>query len=424
MTLNKHVDYHIFSELISNELNDNASYLLVKLGLYPYKNLRLHGLNDNGTYKSVLLFSAIAVMILLIACINFINLSTAQSGKRVKEIGLRKIIGASKLLIKRQIYSEIFVIILLALILAIFLVMLLLPELNMLSGKSLSISIVENSGLLFIMLSLAVVTAIISGTYTAFYLSSFSPVRVLKAANSTGSRKSLVRKILFILQFSFSTVLIISTIVITYQLRYIQKRDLVFDKEHLIYINLLGDSKIQFNTVKNKLLCNPDIDGVTTTGSLPNDANHFAGGLDWVGRPADVRGDMTFVSVDKDYFSTVGIEFLEGETFRSIPNDREFKEFIINEKAIDVLQMDHPVGKWYKMWDRGTGRIIGIVKNIYNASLRQEIRSVFYLQYPYYYNYLLINVKNLYYRFLLQVSVLKRLVFGKFWERKLRILSD
>ena len=394
VSLNQHVEPHMFSELIANELTENTPDYPLKLRLYPYKNLRLFGLSDSGTHKFVILFSAIAVMILLIACINFINLSTAQSSKRAKEIGLRKVIGATKSLIKRQIYSELFVIVALAFILAIFLVILLLPELNRLSGKTLSLSIVENSRLLFIMLGLALFTAILSGTYPAFYLSSFSPVRVLKAAGSTGSRKSFLKKILFIVQFSISIVLIISTTIIAYQLRYIHKKDLGFDREHLIYINLLGDLKKRLDTVKNELLKNPNINGVTTTGSLPNDAFHFVGGLDWEGRPADVRGDMTFISVEKDYFETLGIEFLEGETFRSIPNDREFKEFIINEKAIDILQMDNPVGKWFKMWDRDPGRIIGIVKNVHNASLHQEIRPVFYVQFPYHYNYLLINVKN------------------------------
>ena len=388
------VDHEAFSEKIVNEIVNNDPGAPYKLELFPYKDLRLFGLNNNGTIKFVLIFSAIAILMLLIACINFVNLTTAQSGKRAREIGLRKVIGASKSSIRRQIYSELVAIVTIAFILAVILVYLFLPKLNALSGKTLTLSLTENFELLLCMLGIAFVTLIISGTYPAFYLSSFSPVKIMKSATSTKSGNSSLRKLLVVAQFTISIILIIATIVITKQMIYIKNKDLGFDKDHLVYHDLLGSLKTRFDTAKNELLRNPNINSVTTAQSLPNNASNSAGGLDWEGKPADVRGAMNFISVEKDYFDTVGIEFLEGETFTTIPDNWLLREFIINEKAIELMQIENPVGKSFKMWDRDPGRIIGIVKNVHNASLHQEIRPVFYVQFPYFYNYLIINMRN------------------------------
>jgi len=177
-------------------------------------------------------------------------------------------------------------------------------------------------------------------------------------------------------------------------MRYIQNKDLGFDKDHLVYLDLLGNIKTRFDTVKNELLRNPAVNSVTTAQSLPNYAGNNAGGLDWEGRPADVRGNLNFVSVEKDYFKTVGIEFIEGETFKTVPDNMLLREFIINKKAIEAMRIENPVGKSFKMWDRAPGRIIGIVKNVHNTSLHREIRPAFYVQFPYFYNYLIINMKN------------------------------
>jgi putative ABC transport system permease protein len=392
--LDDNVDHEAFSEKIVNEIVNNNPEATWRLKLFPYKKLRLFGLNNNGTLKFVLVFSAIAILILLIACINFVNLTTAQSGKRAREIGLRKVIGANKSLIRRQIYSELFAIVTIAFILAVILVDLFLPKLNTISGKTLTFSVIENPGLLLSMLGIALVTIIISGTYPAFYLSSFSPAKVMKSAAPTGSSHSSLRKLLVIAQFTVSIMLIISTIIITKQMIYIKNKELGFDKDHLVYLELLGDLKTRFDTVKNELLRNPKISCVTVAQSLPNNASSFAGGLDWEGKPADVRGGMNFISVEKDYFKTVGIEFLEGETFKTIPDNRLLREFIINEKAVELMKVGNPVGKSFKMWDRDPGRIIGIVKNVHNVPLREEIRPAFYVQFPYFYNYLIINMKN------------------------------
>jgi putative ABC transport system permease protein len=394
VVLESNVDPEDFSEKIANGFLDYDSESTHKIALYPYKKIRLFGFNNDGTFKFVLVFAAIGVLILLIACINFINLTTAQSGKRAKEIGLRKVVGAGKSSIRRQIYSELFVTVSIAFILAIALSIAFLPRLNTISDKTLSLSITGNSSILIAMFGIALLTAVISGTYPAFYLSSFSPVNVMKTSASTGPSHSNLRKGLVVAQFAISIVLIISTIIITGQMRYIQKKDLGFDKDHLVYTDLLGDLKTRFDTVKNELKRDPNINSVTVAQSLPNFAGNNAGGLDWEGRPADVRGNLNFVSVEKDYFETVGIEFIEGETFKTVPDNMLLREFIINEKAIEAMKIENPVGKSFKMWDRDAGRIVGIVKNVHNTSLHREIQPAFYVQFPYFYNYLIINLKS------------------------------
>jgi len=392
--LQANVDPDVFSAKIAEEVIDNNPGSTHKLKLYPYKDLRLIGLNNNGTFKFILIFSAIAILILLIACINFVNLTTSQSGKRAKEIGLRKVIGASKSSIKRQVYSELVAMVAISFGLAVVLVYFFLPKLNALSGKTLTLSITEDSGLLLGMLAIALITLIVSGAYPAFYLSSFSPLKIMKSDASIRSGHSSLRKMLVIGQFAISIILIVSTIVITRQMTYIKNKELGFDKDHLIYIDLLGDLKTKYDTVKNELLRNPGINAVTVAVSLPNNAHNNAGGLDWEGRPADVQGSLNFISVDKDYFETVGVEFLEGETFQSVPSNSVLSEFVINEKAVEAMKIENPVGKTFKMWDRNPGRIIGIVKNVHNTPLHHEIEPVFYVQFPYFYNYLIINIKN------------------------------
>ena len=392
--LDGNVNPEVFSEKIVNAIVLNYPESNFRSTLYPYKNIRLFGLNNDGTFKFVLIFAAIAAVILFIACINFVNLTTAQSGRKAKEIGLRKVIGANRSSIRRQVYSELAAIVAIAFVLAVVLVYLFLPRLNALSGKSLSLSLPENFGLLLAMLGIAFVTLLISGTYPAFYLSSFTPVKIMKSAAPTGSGNSSVRKVLVISQFVVSIILIVATIVITRQMIYIENKELGFDKDHLVYVDLLGDLKTRFYTVKNELLKNPSINSVTTAQSLPNIAGNFAGGLEWEGRPADVKGGMAFISVEKDYFDTVGIEFLEGKTFETVPSNQLLREFIINEKAVEYMQVENPVGKSFKMWDRAPGRVIGIVKNVHNASLHREIQPAFYVQFPYFYNYLIINMRN------------------------------
>jgi len=396
VTLNRNVRPDSFSDKIRDELrrHEDPAHKPTFLKLHPLKGIRLRGFNHDGTKTSVWMFSAIAALVLLIACINFVNLTTAQAVKRAAEIGLRKVVGASKTVIRRQIYTELAVVVTAAFFVAIGLVAAFLPKLNALSGKTIAFSPAGKTGLVVIVLGLAVFTAAVSGLYPAFCLSSLRPSRAMKPSASTGSSRSPFRKSLVVVQFAISVVLIISTFVFSLQMRYIKRKELGFDKAHLMYLELSENLKTRFDGVKQELLRNPEIRGVTTSVSLPANALNLAGGLDWEGRPADVEGQLNFVSVDKDYFQTVGIEFVEGGTFQSTARNQRLDEFIVNEKAVEAMKVGNPMGRSFKMWDRPPGRVIGIVKNVHNAPLYQDIRPAFYVQFPAFYNYLILNVKS------------------------------
>ena len=393
--LNDGVDPDAFSGKIGPVLarhEEAAGGGTERLRLHPFKNIRLRGLNGDGTLRSVLVFSAIAVLILAIACVNFINLSTAQGAVRAREIGLRKVIGASRALIGRQIYTELLVIVASSFVLSILLTAALLPRLNALAGKTMALTFRGNPGFLFVLLGVVVFAAVLSGTYPVLHLTAFSPLRAMKAGIAGRSGRSPLRKSLVVGQFAVSTALIISTVIIGRQMRFIKTRELGFDKSHLVYVSLAGNLKSRLDALKTELLRDPGIRGVTVASSPPQDAFSNAGALDWEGKPADVPGSMNFVSVEKDYFRTVGIEFAAGGTFTTTPKNNVLPEFIVNEKAAEFMNVGNPLGKSFKMWDRPAGRIIGIIKNVHNAPLHREIRPVFYVQFPYFYNYLLVNV--------------------------------
>ena len=390
--LNEYVDVKTFSQKIINGIVENKANSMFRLALFPFKHLRLFGLNNNGSFRYVLVFSAIAVMVLLIACINFINLATAQSGKRAKEIGLRKTMGAGRTSIRRQIYAELGVTVSVAFMVAVLLALLFLPILNRISGKILTLSITQNTQIWIGLLFIALVTAVISGLYPAYYLSSVTPIYAMKLHLTKNRKKTSLRKLLVITQFVISIGLIISTIVIGRQIHYVRNKALGFDKDHLVYVELLGELKTSRDAVKSELLRHPQINAVTVSGILPNHSGSYAGGLDWEGKPADRRGGMAFISTDKDYFRTVGVEFVEGRSFLTMPKNQILAEFILNEKAVESMQIENPVGKMFKMWDRPPGRIIGIVKNVHNVSLHQEIKPAFYVQFPYFYSYLIVNI--------------------------------
>jgi putative ABC transport system permease protein len=396
VTLNGNAQPSSFSDKIRDELlhHQEATSKPTYLRLHALKNIRLLGFNHDGTMTSVLMFSVISVLVLLIACINFVNLTTAQAARRAVEIGLRKVIGASRTVIRRQMYTELAVTVTSAFLVAIGLVAVFLPKTSALSGKTLALSLTGKTSLIVVIFGIAVFTAAVSGLYPALYLASLSPTRVMKPSGSTGSTRSALRKALVIAQFAISVILIISTFVISLQMRYIKSKDLGFDKDHLLYIELPGNLRERVDLIKQELLNNPEIRGVAPATSLPSSAFNNAGGLDWEGKPADVEGSLNFVSVDKDYFRTVGIEFVAGRTFRTIPSNRRLDEFIVNERAVEAMKVGNPLGKSFKMWDRPAGRVIGVVKNVHNAPLYENIHPVFYVQFPYFYNYLILNVRS------------------------------
>ncbi|UCE21723.1 MAG: ABC transporter permease, partial [Candidatus Aminicenantes bacterium] len=369
-----------------------------RLNLQPLTRIHLYSNYEydfaHGDITYVTLFSIIAFFILLIACVNFMNLATARSANRAKEVGMRKVAGAHKADIIRQFYGESILLAFISLLLAMILVWLLLPVFNNLAAKELSLDISRNLSILLGLLCIAMMTGIISGSYPAFFLSAFQPVMVLKGFRLSRSKGSAFRKILVVFQFSLTILLIICTIGVYNQLDYMRNRKLGYDKEHMIYFRMRGDIREKFDSVKNELLQNPNILGVTASSNVPTSGYYFSNSLwRWEGQNPDEKTLMRAVLIDFDYFKTFGMEIVEGRSFsKEFPTDST-EAIMVNEEAVKAMGMESPIGKRLSLQDQNF-KIIGIVKNYHFRSLQQEIEPLILYFYPSYSRVLFARLKS------------------------------
>jgi ABC-type antimicrobial peptide transport system permease subunit len=359
-----------------------------KLNLHPLTQIHLHSHFEfdmyHGDITYVTIFSLVAFFILFIACINFMNLTTARSANRSREVGMRKVAGAYRSDIIRQFFGESILMAWAAMVLALGLVWLLLPTFNNLAEKELSLRIFENPQISLGLIAIAVMTGIISGSYPALFLSSFHPAKVLKGGLSFSAKGSNFRKILVVIQFSLTILLITCTVFIYNQLNYMRNQKLGFDKEYMIYMGMRGDMRKSFDAFKNELLRNPDIIEVTAGASIPTSGYYFSNSKwRWDGQKPDEEILMRADFVDVNFFETFGMEILEGRSFsEGLPTEKNYS-FIINEKAAQVMNMTTPVGNRLSIGeDQGT--IIGVVKNYHFRSLHEEIEPLILIYEPNY----------------------------------------
>lgn len=265
---------------------------------------------------SVRIFSIVAFFILLIACINFMNLTTARSANRAKEVGMRKVSGAYRSDIVKQFYGESILFALASLVFAVGLANGLLPLFNRLAAKDLSFGLFTNSWIWIGLLGITFVTGVVAGSYPALFLSAFHPVKVLKGSLAVGSRGSRFRKILVVTQFILTILLIIGTIFIYNQVSFMRNQKLGYDEEHLVYMGLRGDMRNQFDAVKNELKKDPNVLGVTAVSNPPICGYQFSNSLwRWEGQGPDEEILMRAVLADVDYFKVFGMEIIDGEGF-------------------------------------------------------------------------------------------------------------
>jgi predicted permease len=345
----------------------------VDLFLHHYERLHLYSLSGTGPIIYVYLFSAIAFLILLIACINFMNLATARANNRAREIGIRKVVGAAKMNVIRQFFSESIILSFVALIFAIVLVYLFLPAFNSLAGKQLSLNILGSFSHIGGLITITLLTGLISGSYPSLVLSSFKPVEVLKISNKTGSTKSLLRKFLVVSQFCAAIVLIISTLVIYKQLDYIRSKNLGFNREHVVIFPLYDSFKQNYESFKNELRQNRDIINVTTANNIPTRIGNI-NPVYWEGQTTENYRTINFVAVDFDYFDTFEMTMAEGRKFsKEFSTDRQ--NYIVNEELAKLMGFKSVIGKMFSIW-QNEGQIIGVVKNFHSRSLHNEIVPV------------------------------------------------
>jgi len=355
------------------------SQMYPTLYLEQLKDVYLHSTRSGqkkGNIANVYIFSIVAVFILLIACINFINLTTARSAERAKEVGIRKVVGAAKTQLTKQFIGESIVISLIAFMLTILFSWLLLPLFNQLSGKTISHSIFDNISYLSILFLAAILIGFLAGIYPALVLSSFRPVVVLKGKFATGSRGIILRKALVVSQFTISIGLIIATIIVYNQMIYMRSRDLGFTKDQIMVMNTYGDGGK--DALKQALSDIPQIKSVALSSSVPGSGNPGA-----YSQIENNKGDLQIANldlyfVDFDYINQFKIKIIAGRAF-----SREFltdttQAMILNEEAVKLLGYSSPqqaIGRRFQQWGR-EGKIIGVMKNFHFRSLQTPIKPL------------------------------------------------
>ena len=318
-------------------------------------------------------YSIIAVLILLIACVNYINLASALATKRAREIGIRKISGAHRYQLILQFLGESFAMTFFALLISLGVIMLIMPSFEQFVGRDLSFNVQEDPQLLLILFLTCLFVGLISGSYPALRLSSFIPIEVLKGSYQSSKKGSGFRNILVITQFTISSVLVISTIIIAGQLSYIQNRNMGYNRDLVVTMNIRDNELINKITVfKDKLRNVPGVIQVSSSSSLPNDVNWLAL-ANWPGKPKEEEMTIYMSMVDYDFVELYDMEILEGRNF-SRELDKPGRSFIINEAAAKVFGWDNPLE--HELIDSDTGKIVGVIKNFHQHSLRQEIKPL------------------------------------------------
>jgi putative ABC transport system permease protein len=340
----------------------------------------------------VYIFSVIALFVLLIACVNFMNLTTARSFSRAKEIGMRKTIGALRRHIIVQFFGESLFMTFYALGLALALICLVLPEFNKFTEKQLNIHSIFNWQAVIGLIGITLFTGFVAGSYPALYLSSFRPVHVLRKVLLTGKKKSVFRRVLVVLQFSMSVILITGTLVVNSQLSYMHNRKIGWDRENIIKISLSGEMKKSFDILKTELLKHPRISSVTAAYSEPANFESSSSGVDWEGKDEEEIVNVTLNLVDYDFLDTLKIELAEGRSFsKEFPTDAT-EAFLINETLAKMMETGSPVGAKFSFIGR-EGQIIGVMKDFHFHSLRTDIGPLaIALGSDDYWNYALIKI--------------------------------
>ena len=335
--------------------------------------------HERGAIVFIYIFSAIALFVLLIASINFMNLSTARSANRAREIGLRKTSGADRKAIILQFFGESVLLAFLSLLVALVIASAIMPVFNRVSGKELDFSSLMRVKFIVSVILVTLGAGLVSGVYPALYLSAFKPMRVLKGDLSSGMSSGRMRKVLVVIQFSLSVFLIIGTIVIYRQLNYMKGMDLGFERENLFYVNMRGDVKDHYQALKEELLRDPDVLHVTASSHQPHQIGSNSSGADWEGKDPDLEVLISNNFVDFDYVETMGIKIVDGRSFsKEHPSDLfhdSTANFLINEELARIMGVDEPVGTAFSLWNVH-GRVIGVMGDWHYQSVRTKIEPL------------------------------------------------
>ena len=364
-------------ELLIRDNDPNFGETAAYIFLQPLSKIRLFNVDRSvGFMRYIYIFSTIAVIILLIACFNYMNLSTARSDKRAKEIGLRKVVGSKRANIIRQFFSESMLYAFISFLVSILILILFLPQFNELTGKQIVFDY-ANPVLLIGFIFVALFTGIIAGSYPALYLSSFVPIEILNKSRSKGTKKSPLRKILVVCQFALSIGLIICMSIVSSQVGYMRNAEIGFAKENVITLPIIGNVENILESFKNELKQDSRIISVALKSSSPLRSGSTSGTISWEGKNPDQQIGWCHPMVDHEYFKTLNMEIVEGRDFsREIQSDLQ-EGYILNEEAVKQGNIENPVGKQINV-NGSNGVIIGVVKNAQLNSLRFTIQAEVY----------------------------------------------
>jgi putative ABC transport system permease protein len=332
------------------------------ISLQPIREAHLNIVQGGQSDRRiVLIFALIAILVLAIACINFMNIATARSSTRALEVGMRKVVGARRSDIIRQFLGESVFLAILSFVMALFLVDLFLPMFNSLQGKEMSLLGTGNLFIYIVLLIVAVLSGLVSGSYPAFFLSAFQPVKVLKKDLTRGRKGTAFRTVLVVSQFSVSVLLVVLTVVAYRQMQHLRNAEIGFSREQIIHILMNDDLRASYGTFKDELLKHPRILNVTSASAVPHllfNVNDFR----WEGMDREKEVELNFLYVDHDYAETFDLEIVSGRDFsEDYPTDAS-EAYVVNESAVRFMGMEDPIGKRVELAGR-EGRIIGVVKD-------------------------------------------------------------
>ena len=381
--LNKGANPEQVNLKLTKTVRDNNPEGTTKFVLFPFLKIHLHSYggfgHPPGAIVNIWIFSSIAILVLIIACINFMNLSTARSSARSKETGLRKLNGAYRKDLIFQFFGESMLHTFAGMLLAFAIVAALLGPFNLLTGKTFKEADLIAPAFIFSALIITILTSVFAGSYPALVLSSFMPINVLKTGMTGGTKGVYFRKVTVIVQFIISIVLILFTIVTYQQLKYMQGKSLGFDKENLIYVRIKGNMKDYYQMIKDEFSKDPSIIAVTASISPPHSIGSNADNIWWEGKSPEEHSLVSMCGVDFDWVEAMGIKLKSGRSFSKaysidIPHDTT-GTFLINEQLEKLMGTDNAVGKQMKFGNtRGT--IIGVMKDFNYESLRSKIEPL------------------------------------------------
>ena len=379
LTVREGTDIGQFNKKIEGFVHSKLADSNVTLFAVPFSDSYLHGKYENGLQAGgrieyVRLFSIIGIFILVIACINFMNLSTAKASLKTREIGIKKAIGASRRTLVFQYLGESIAMSSLSMVVALMLVGVFLRQFNLVTGKQLSLGI--DAGLVFPIPGIALLTGLLAGSYPALYLSRFNPVKVLKGKLETSFGELWARKGLVVFQFTLSVILIVSVLVVYHQIEYVQTRNLGYDKDQIVHFDKEGRIAENEDAFLAEVRRIPGVLHASSIGSIMMGTHSSTHGVEWEGKNSEDMIRFENVGVNYGIIETLAIEMKEGRPF-SADFSTEEDHLIFNEAAIEIMGMENPVGQTVRLWGEEK-QIIGVVKNFHFESLHENVKPLLF----------------------------------------------